>query len=1222
MSVTINSKGTSVSSFAVGKNRLVLDASNLTTTRSWIFPNSNGASGQVLSTDGSGNLSWIATGGTGTVTSIAASGSQGVSISGSPITTSGTITIGLGAITPTSVSASGTVTGSNLSGTNTGDQTITLTGDVTGSGTSSFATTLATVNGSPQTDQFRKITVNGKGLVTATSAVSSGDITTSLGYTPVNKAGDTMTGYLILNGDPVTGLGAVTKQYVDNIASGLTIHAAVVAATTATLASTYNNGASGVGATLTGTSGALPAIDGVTLSVNDRVLVKNQSNNTRNGVYVVTQTTANWILTRATDFDGSPTSEIQAGDAVFVQQGTTQANTQWVQTTTGTITVGTSAIVFTQFGGPGTYTAGTGIGIAGNVISNTGVLSNVAGTGISVSGATGNVTIGNTGVTSIAGTAGNITASASTGAVTLNLATAGSAVSNQFVKITTDSFGRVTATSAVVAGDITPLVNSTYVLKAGDTMTGALTISTGGLLVGGTSDGFSTSVSGSVTTANMGSTSGSTNTLQLDYARSSNLLTISSGAFNAQTSKITLSNTGNLSILATTASTTTTNGALIVAGGAGIAGQVNAGVLASDPDDATLPGHTWRNDTDTGMFHPGANNVAFTTNGTEVLRFNSVGAFGIGGANFGTAGQVIISAGSGTAPSWSSTPTLTGTNFTGIPNSALTNSSVTIGSTNIALGATSTTLAGLTSVTSTSFVGALTGNASTATTATTATNIAGGTANQIPYQTGVGTTSFFSSANYGVHTYGATGVPASIAGAAGVLQGSASAIPAFTTTPTLTGTNFTGIPNGALTNNSITIGTTNIALGGTSTTLAGLTSTSSTLFIGSLGSVTAPSYSFSGDSNTGIYSSGADTLNFTTGGTSAASLSSAGKLTVTGGGSFNGATQGTLGVFLGTGSGATVNTTADDFVIDGSAAAGLSILTPATTTGSIYFGSTVSAIQGGITYNHSTDTMTFRTSAATAFTLTDLLNTSTSPLYINPGSITNAVSSAVGSTVRITPGTFTDSSTAASGTLAVRTAANIAVPTFAASNTSVTYTNASSVYIAGAAAAGTNVTLTNAHALHIAAGRTFMAAGSAGTPALAIRDVNTGLYSSAASTLNVTTGGTLAATFSSAGDFTAVGDVVAYSDSRLKTNIKLIPDALLKTLKLRGVVFDRIDTGSHGTGMIAQEVEEVFPEVVKEMTDGTKTVAYGNVVGLLIESIKELNTKIDSLKLEVAALRT
>lgn len=90
------------------------------------------------------------------------------------------------------------------------------------------------------------------------------------------------------------------------------------------------------------------------------------------------------------------------------------------------------------------------------------------------------------------------------------------------------------------------------------------------------------------------------------------------------------------------------------------------------------------------------------------------------------------------------------------------------------------------------------GTGNTTGNAATATSIAGGTANQIPYQTGAGATSFFSASNYGVQTYGGTGVPTSIAGAAGVLQGSVSAVPAFTTTPTLTGTNFSNIPYSAL----------------------------------------------------------------------------------------------------------------------------------------------------------------------------------------------------------------------------------------------------------------------------------------------------------------------------------------------------------------------------------------------------------------------------------------
>lgn len=141
-----------------------------------------GSDGQVLSADSAQTtgLKWIAAGGTGTVTSVAVSGNNGIGVSGSPITTSGTITLSLGAITPTSVnsvviSGSSTptlaVTGtSSISGSNTGDQTITLTGDVTGSGTGSFSTTLATVNANVGSFTNASITVNAKGLITAASS--------------------------------------------------------------------------------------------------------------------------------------------------------------------------------------------------------------------------------------------------------------------------------------------------------------------------------------------------------------------------------------------------------------------------------------------------------------------------------------------------------------------------------------------------------------------------------------------------------------------------------------------------------------------------------------------------------------------------------------------------------------------------------------------------------------------------------------------------------------------------------------------------------------------------------------------------------------------------------------------------------------------------------------------------------------------------------------------
>lgn len=141
-----------------------------------------GTDGQVLSANSAQTtgLEWITAGGTGTVTSVAVSGNNGIGVSGSPITTSGTITLSLGAITPTSVnsvviSGSSTptlaVTGtSSISGSNTGDQTITLTGDVTGSGTGSFVTTLATVNSNVGSFTNASITVNAKGLITAASS--------------------------------------------------------------------------------------------------------------------------------------------------------------------------------------------------------------------------------------------------------------------------------------------------------------------------------------------------------------------------------------------------------------------------------------------------------------------------------------------------------------------------------------------------------------------------------------------------------------------------------------------------------------------------------------------------------------------------------------------------------------------------------------------------------------------------------------------------------------------------------------------------------------------------------------------------------------------------------------------------------------------------------------------------------------------------------------------
>jgi len=110
------------------------------------------------------------------------------------------------------------------------------------------------------------------------------------------------------------------------------------------------------------------------------------------------------------------------------------------------------------------------------------------------------------------------------------------------------------------------------------------------------------------------------------------------------------------------------------------------------------------------------------------------------------------------------------------------------------------------------------------------------------------------------------------------------------------------------------------------------------------------------------------------------------------------------------------------------------------------------------------------------------------------------------------------------------------------------------------------------------------------------------------------------------GSFTASGDVTAYSDERLKSDITTIEDALNKVKNLRGVMFDKTDTLSselkRSTGVIAQEVEKVLPEVVhNDINTGYKSVAYGNIVGVLIEAIKEQQEQIDKLKHDIEFLK-
>jgi hypothetical protein len=344
----------------------------------------------------------------GTVTSVNLTAGTGVSVSGGPVTSSGSITVtntapdqvvsltgaGTTAVTGTypnfTITSNdqyvGTVTSVNGTGSVNG---ITLTGTVTSSGSLTLGGTLSGVSLTTQVSGTLPIANGGTGATSAATARTSLGVAASGANTDITSIALT-TG--TISTAPTGGTDIVNKTYADSIASGINFHQSVRLATTAALpANTYNNGSSGVGATLTANANGALSIDGVAVVVGNRVLIKNEVAGANNGVYTVTQVgdgSTPYILTRATDFDsaGSGVDQIDAGDFFLVTAGSTLANTSWVQQTSLPITVGTTALVFIQFGAPITYSAGTGLSLAGTVfsITNTGVTATTYGSASSV----------------------------------------------------------------------------------------------------------------------------------------------------------------------------------------------------------------------------------------------------------------------------------------------------------------------------------------------------------------------------------------------------------------------------------------------------------------------------------------------------------------------------------------------------------------------------------------------------------------------------------------------------------------------------------------------------------------------------------------------------------------------------------------------------------------------------------------------------------------------
>jgi len=232
----------------------------------------------------------------------------------------------------TTISANSVALGTDTSGSYIATATAGSGIDIVGSGGESAGITISNTGVTAVAGTANQITASG----------ATGSVTLSMPSAVI------FPGTVTLNADPTQSLGAATKQYVDSVASGLDVKESVRVATTANI-----------------TLSATQTIDAVSVIVGDRVLVKDQSSASENGIYIVSETGWN----RSTDANSA--TNVSPGMFAFVESGTVNSDTGWALSTDGTVVVGTTSLVFAQFSGAGTYTAGTGITLSGSEFSLT-----------------------------------------------------------------------------------------------------------------------------------------------------------------------------------------------------------------------------------------------------------------------------------------------------------------------------------------------------------------------------------------------------------------------------------------------------------------------------------------------------------------------------------------------------------------------------------------------------------------------------------------------------------------------------------------------------------------------------------------------------------------------------------------------------------------------------------------------------------------------------------
>jgi len=503
------------------------------------------------------------------------------------------------------------------------------------------------------------------------------------------KAGGTMSGAIAMGGSKITGLGtptlvddAVTKAYVDTIATGINAHEAVSYASTANITGTYANGTAGVGATLTGTGSIV--IDGYTVVAGDagtnvvggtglRLLLKDQTSTDQNGIYTVTAcvSTTSWTLTRAYDYDAL--GEVAAGDFTYVLNGTVNSKFTFVETSkpaaisgvgtagnaitfgvfangniSGTVNVnqggtGVTTLTGLAYGnGTSAFTAATAAQVV-STISTTAVTNATNAVNVATTDSTTSTTYYPTVVTSTTAgnqaqlTNSNISWNASTAIISaLGLTGASqtiSTTSNGNISLTPNGTGRIilggtTGSASVATSVATPATSSSITIKTGDA---TVTSGTGGGIATAGSITIDTGAASSAAGTSYGAiTIGGTNAGVVTVDSGTNNAVLNLGATNSRTIQI------GSSTAATAVTITGGSTAITLAGGSGgialnqsnIAGTITIG-SATGTGAITLGSSTAAQTVNiaTGVNASTTKTVAIGTNGTSTTNI-TIGASG------------------------------------------------------------------------------------------------------------------------------------------------------------------------------------------------------------------------------------------------------------------------------------------------------------------------------------------------------------------------------------------------------------------------------------------------------------------------------------------------------------------------------------------------------------------------------------------------------------------